>query len=270
VPKRDYSSQEIDVALAAFALEGGRQKPTEKLLRSAGLKVPFGTLRGWAYDTHADRYQQISLEVEQTVRARMADDYHRLARISTDLSEDVLRRIKETLERKDKEFAEADEKLVDAERRLAEINTLIDLDQRDIAASIELPDVDSLIEEILTNPGDLELPADKVAKLNGAYKRRESIVEEIKAAWIRRNAAEVTLKELGKVLHESAVMGGVSTEKLQLLTGQATDRVEHSFPELQRALAAKGIRLLPGQGQAKPLPAIEAKALPAKVVPADG
>jgi len=45
------------------------------------------------------------------------------------------------------------------------------------------------------------------------------------------------------------------------------------FPDTTRRmkeLAAKGIRLLPGQGQAKPLPAIEAKALPAKVVPADG
>lgn len=246
--KRDYSSQEIDLALAAFALEGGREKPTLKLLRAADVKVPFGTLRGWAYDTHADRYQQISLEVEQTVRSRMADDFHRLARISTELSEDILRRIKETLERKDREFKEADEKLVDAERRLVEINTLIDLDQREIATAIELPDVDSLIEEILSNPGDLELPADKVAKLNGAYKRRESIVEEIKGAWARRAAAEVTFKELGKLLHESAVMGGVSTEKLALLTGQATDRVEHSFPELQRALEAKGIRLAVGQG----------------------
>ena len=235
--KRDYSSQEIDLALAAFALEGGREKPTLKLLRAADVKVPFGTLRGWAYDTHADRYQQISLEVEQTVRSRMADDFHRLARISTELSEDILRRIKETLERKDREFKEADEKLVDAERRLAEINTLIDLDQREIATAIELPDVDSLIEEI-------------------------------KAAWARRAAAEVTFKELGKLLHESAVMGGVSTEKLQLLTGQATDRVEHSFPELQRALEAKGIRLAVGQGA----PRAQLPAAPEviDVTPADG
>jgi hypothetical protein len=250
--KRDYSSQEIDLALAAFALEGGRQKPTEKLLRSADVKVPFGTLRGWAYDVHADRYAQISHEVGEAVRTRMADDYHRLAQTSTDLSEDILRRIRETLDRKDREFKEADEKLVDAERRLAEINTLIDLDQREIASAIELPDVDSLIEEILSNPGDLELPADKVAKLNGAYKRRESIVEEIKAAFARRAAAEISFKELAKLLHESVVAGGISTDKLLELTGQATVRVEHSFPELQRALEAKGIRLLPGQGRAKP------------------
>jgi hypothetical protein len=244
-PKRDYTSQEIDIALAAFALEGGREKPTKKLLSSADVKVPFSTLRGWAYDVHKDRYQQISLEVEKQVRVQLADDFHRLARTSTELSEEILRRIRDTLRRKDEEF-----------------NTLIDLDQREIAAAIELPDVDSLIEEILANPGDLELPADKVAKLNGAYKRRGDIVARIEAAWKRRAAAEVTFKELAKLLHESAVMGGISTEKLQLLTGQATDRVEHNFPDVQRALAAKGIRLVVGQGQSRP-PTIEGKMVPA-------
>jgi hypothetical protein len=255
VPKRDYSSAEIDLALAAFALEGGREKPTQKLLRAAELKVPIATVRGWAYNTHAERYQQISLEVEKQVRSRLADDYHRLARISTDLTEDILRRIRSTLDRKDEEFQHADERFKDAERRLEEINTFIDLDQRELASTIELPDVDSLIEEILSNPGDLELDPMMVAKLNGAYKRRESIVAEIKAWWARRCDCEVTFKELAKLLHESAVMGGISTEKLALLTGQATDRVEHSFPELQRALEAKGIRLAIGQGAPRALAA---------------
>jgi predicted nuclease with TOPRIM domain len=253
--KRDYSSKEIDLALAAFALEGGRGKPVEKLLRAASLKVPLATVRGWAYDTHSERYQQILLEVEQQVRSRLADDFHRLARTSTELSEDILRRIKAQLDRKDEEFQHADERFKDAERRLEEINTFIDLDQRELATTIELPDVDSLIEEILSNPGDLELDPMMVAKLNGAYKRRESIVGEIKAWWQRRCDCEVTFKELAKLLHESAVMGGISTEKLALLTGQATDRVEHSFPELQRALEAKGIRLNVGQGAPRALPA---------------
>lgn len=260
-PRRDYTSQEIDLALAAFAVEGGREKPTKKLLKAADVSVPFSTLRNWAYDVHKDRYQQISIEVEKQVRVRLADDFHRLARTSTELSEEILARIKATLRRKDEEFAKADAALVRAEQELEEINTLIDLDQREIATAIELPDVDSLIEEILANPGDLELPKEKVAKLNGAYKRRGDIVARIEAAWKRRAAAEVTFKELAKLLHESAVMGGISTEKLQLLTGQATDRVEHSFPEVQRALEAKGIRLLVGQGQSRP-PVIEAKATP--------
>jgi hypothetical protein len=260
-PKRDYTSQEIDIALAAFALEGGREKPTKKLLSSADVKVPFSTLRGWAYDVHKDRYQQISLEVEKQVRVQLADDFHRLARTSTELSEEILRRIRDTLRRKDEEFKVADEKLVAAEAALEEINTLIDLDQRELAATIEIDNVDELIEEILANPGDLELDKNMVAKLNGAYKRRGDIVARIEAAWKRRAAAEVTFKELAKLLHESAVMGGISTEKLQLLTGQATDRVEHNFPDVQRALAAKGIRLVVGQGQSRP-PTIEGKAVP--------
>lgn len=259
--RRDYTSQEIDLALAAFALEGGRKKPTEKLLKAADVKVPYTTLHSWAYDVHADRYQQISLEVEEQVRIRLADDFHRLARTSTALSEDILRRIETTLQRKDQEFKEADEKLVAAEAELADINTLIDLDQRELAATIEIDNVDELIEEILADPGDLELDKNMVAKLNGAYKRRGDIVAKIEAVWKRRAAAEVTFKELAKLLHESAVMGGISTEKLQLLTGQATDRVEHNFPELQRALDAKGIRLVIGQGASR-LPVIESKLVP--------
>lgn len=261
----DLTSQEIDVALAAFAVEGGREKATQKLLRQAGIKgVTFATLRRWAYDVHADRYQQIELEVEAQVRVRLADDYHRLARTSNELSEEILRRIRQTLDRKDAEFKEADERFKDAEQRLRDINDLIDLDQRALATTIDLPDVDSLIEEILANPGDLELPADAVARLNGSYKRRESIGAEVKEFWRRRCDSEVTFKELAKLLHESAVMGGISTEKLALLTGHATDRVEHSFPELQRALEAKGIRLSVGQGAPRQLapakPAIDVQA----------
>lgn len=262
--KRDYSSQEIDLALAAFAVEGGRERPTQKLLKAAGVKVPFGTIRGWAYNNHRERYQQIKIEAEKHVGVHLADDFHRLARTSTELSEDILRRIRSTLDRKDAEFQHADQKFKDAERRLEEINTFIDLDQRELASTIEIDNVDELIEEILADPGDLELDKSMVAKLNGAYKRRETIVAEIKAWWARRCDCEVTFKELAKLLHESAVMGGVSTEKLALLTGQATDRVEHSFPEIQRALEAKGIRLDVGKGAPRAL------APPVIDVPGDG
>lgn len=265
----DLTSQEIDVALAAFALEGGREKATQKLLREAGIKgVTFANLRRWAYDTYAERYQQIELEVEKQVRIRLADDYHRLARSSNELSEEILRRIRQTLDRKDAEFKAADEAFKDAERRLKDINDLIDLDQRALATEIGLPDVDSLIEEILANPGERELPSEAVARLNGSYKRRESIGAEVKEWWRRRCDCEITFKELAKLLHESAVMGGVSTEKLAMLTGNATERVEHSFPELQRALEAKGIRLSVGQGAPRAL--APPKVIEAKEVDPDG
>lgn len=255
----DLTSKEIDVALAAFALEGGRKKPTEKLLRDAGIKIPYRQLHSWAYDVHAERYQQILLEVEQTVRARLADDYHRLSRRSSELAEDVLDRIRDLFTRKDRELKEVDEKLEDAEDRMRELNAEIDVDQRQLAETLEVPDADALIEEILGDPGDVELDKVMVARLNSNYKRREGIVSEMQGLWRRREGLEVGFKDLAKILHEAGVMGGIATEKLNLLTGNATDRVEHSFPELQRALAAKGIRLLPGQGRAQPIPV---KALP--------
>lgn len=264
MPKRDYSSQEIDLALATFALEGGREKPTEKLLRAANLKVPISTLRSWAYGTHHERYQQILLEVEKQVRARLADNFHRLAAESSELSEDVLRRIRDLFDRKDRELGEVDKKLEDAEDQLGQLNALIDADQRQLAETLEIPDADALIEEILGDPGDVELDKVMVARMNSNYRRREGIVAEMQALWRRREGLEVSFKDLAKVLHESGVMGGIATEKLALLTGQATDRVEHSFPELQRALEAKGIRLAIGQGAPRAqLPAPRVIDLPA-------
>lgn len=262
--KRDYSAEEIDLALAVFAIEGGRQRPVERHLRAAKLKVPIGTLRKWAYDTHHERYEQIAVEVEKQVQVQMADTYQRLARTSAELSEDVLARIKSSLERKDAELAEVNQRIEDCEDQLRELNVAIDAGQRRLAESLELPDADALIEEILGDPGEIELDKVLVAQQNSLYKRRDSIVNETQGLWKRRVALEVDFKDLAKILHESGVMGGIATEKLQLLTGGATERVEHNFPELQRALEAKGIRLVVGQGQGSPkLPPKPVPALPA-------
>ena len=263
--KHDYSSEEIDLALAAFAIEGGRQKPTEKLLRAAKIKVPFGTVRGWAYDVHKERYQGISIEVAKEVRTKMADTYQRLAETSAELSEDALARIKGLLDKRDTELAQTEERLEDCEDELKGLSSAIDFTQGRLAAELEIPNVDALLEEVLgerSEQADTEL----VAELAQLYKRRSGLVEESGRLWKRREALEVSFKDLTKVLHESGVMGGISTEKLQLLTGQATGRVAHSFPELQRALEAKGIRLVVGQGGG-PLPPKSVKALPA---PSDG
>lgn len=251
--KRDYSSEEIDLALAAFAIEGGRQKPTEKLLRAAKVKVPFSTLRNWAYDVHKERYQQISIEVEKQIRSKMADQYHRLAQQSAELSEDVLNRIRDLLVKRDKELAAVEERLEDCEDELKVLSASIDRTQARLAAELEIPNVDALIEEVLgENPdrADTEL----VAELTQLYRRRSGLVNESQRLWERRERLEVSFKDLTKVLHESGVMGGIATEKLQLLTGHATERVEHSFPELKAALEGKGIRLVVGQGHVPPAP----------------
>jgi hypothetical protein len=129
-----------------------------------------------------------------------------------------------------------------------------------------------------------ELSEDILARINEELTARDSELLEVEVAierlgevgdddketlrmrkelWERRDRLRVDLKDLAKLLHESGVMGGIATEKLQLLTGQPTQLVEHSFPELQRALDAKGIRLVVGQGSAAPLPPKPVPALPA-------
>ncbi len=210
--KQDYSFEEIDLGLSAFCLEAGRKKPIENLLGAAGLDIPFSTLRGWAYDTHHERYERIATEVEKQLRERLRDQWHSLLRMSHELSEDVLHRINDELTARDSELLEVEVAI----ERLGEIG-----------------DDD---KETLRMRKDL---------------------------WERRDRLRVDFRDLTKLLHESGVMGGIATEKLQLLTGQPTQLVEHSFPELQRALDAKGIRLVVGQGAAPPLPPKPVPALPA-------
>lgn len=207
--KRDYSFEEIDLGLTVFGLEAGRKKPVESLLAAAGLTIPFSTLRTWAYDTHHERYERIATEIEKQVREQLRDQFHRLARTSAELSEDVLARINDELTARDSELLEVDVAI----EHLGELGE---------------DDKDSL-------------------------RMRKEL-------WERRDRLRVDFKDLAKLLHESGVMGGIATEKLQLLTGQATERVEHSFPEIKKALEEKGVRLLTGQG-----PPV---ALPPKKVPA--
>lgn len=127
-----------------------------------------------------------------------------------------------------------------------------------------------------------ELSEDVLARINDELTARDSELLEVEVAieqlgeiadddkdtlrmrkelWERRDRLRVDFKDLAKLLHESGVMGGIATEKLQLLTGQATERVEHSFPEIKKALEAKGVRLQLGQGPPPP-------PLPPKQVPA--
>lgn len=260
-----HSAEEVDLALAAFAIEGGREKQTQKLLRAADppIKVKMATLRNWAYNVHKERYQQISVEVEKQIKTKMADQYQRLAETSAELSEDVLARLRNLLTKRDKELAAVEERLVDSEDELREITAAIGVAQVRLADSLEIPNVDALIEEVLGERGE-EADAELVAELTQLYRRRDSLVNESAKLWDRRERLEVSFRDLTKVLHESGVMGGIATEKLQLLTGGATERVEHSFPELQRALEAKGARLVVGQGAPRALPS------PIASKPADG
>lgn len=51
-------------------------------------------------------------------------------------------------------------------------------------------------------------------------------------------------KELSKVLHESMVAAGISTEKAQLLAGKPTERIAVDFGEIKRTLEERhGVKL---------------------------
>lgn len=213
--KRDYSFEEIDLALTAWALEGGRMQATERLLLEAGLDIPWQTVRSWVHRVHHERYERIATEVETQIRQRLADNYHRLSVMSAELSEDVLRRIKAEFDRRDAELERVTQ-------RLAEVEARIDVLSRD--------DTDEADDE------------------------RKRLEAERKQLWTIEAACRANLKELAKVLHESAVMGGVSTEKHAMLTGRPTQIVEHDFPEIRAALERKGVRLQVGQGQPSPGP----------------
>lgn len=263
--QRVYSSEEIDLALAAFALEGGHQKRTMKLLKASGAKVTYKVVHDWANRTYVDRYVQISVEVREQVGTKLADTFHRLADTSTELAEDALARLRALLDRKDGELAECEKQLNATEAALQSITGEIAVEQREIAIRLEIPDADALIEEILSDkkPPE-ELDKVLIASLNAKYKRRASIVADVERLWRRRESLEVTFKELTGILHEAAVVSGISTEKLALLNGQPTERVEHSFPELKRALEAKGVRLAVGKvGGAAKLPVVDVPSLPA-------
>lgn len=227
--KRDYSFEEIDLALTAFAFEGGRERATERLLLEAGLgHIPQATVRTWAYQTHPERYARIAGEIEKQVRARLADTALRLAATSAELSEDILRRIREELTRRDDERTALSQRLADVEARLT----------------------------VLRHDDTEEAEEEKKRLEND----RKSLCSQL-------DALKVNLKELAKLLHEAAVQGGVATDKHAILTGRPTQIVEHDFSEIRAALERKGVRLQVGQGQPSSSP--EPKPAAATPVPVE-
>jgi hypothetical protein len=212
VARRDYSREEIEVALTIFALEGGRRRQVVATLAAAGLDIPSATVRTWARSTHHERYEQISTDVEKRIRGQLRDQYHGIARTSGDLAEESLRRIAEELSARDADMLEVEAAL----ERLGEVG---DDDKDTLRLRKEL--------------------------------------------WDRRDRLRPQLRDLATLLRDSGVMGGIATEKLLLLTGQATERVEHHFPEIRAALERKGVTLNVGEGRSPaPIqPAIDVPAL---------
>lgn len=95
---RTYSELERDQALAIFALESGREKVVTKVLAEGGLDIPFTTIRGWAYNSHKERYTRIKSEVEEYARAQLADRARGFAHLGGEVVEEALLQLRDKLE----------------------------------------------------------------------------------------------------------------------------------------------------------------------------
>lgn len=151
-----FPQEEVNEALAAFALEAGKESLVVPLLEEAGIKVPFPTIRSWAYGSRKETYQRIKSEVDKSLRTEMGDRYVSLAKTSTTL-------------------------------------------------------VAKVLDELL--------------------------------ARIDEGADQLTISELNKIAHESAVVTGITFDKAMKAAGEPDVRIELNIADTQRALKARGVNL---------------------------
>jgi hypothetical protein len=84
--RKDYTDQEIDMGLTAYAITSGKQKRAAELVKEqAGLDIPHETIRSWAQRTHPDRYERIRTEVAPKLQQQMADTHQALAHTAAEL-----------------------------------------------------------------------------------------------------------------------------------------------------------------------------------------
>lgn len=94
---RQYSRTEKEEALLLYAMEAGRAKLVEPLLREAGLEIPIETVKNWANRSERERYQRIKVEAEATIRERLEGRARRLAQLGGEVGEEALLQLKDKL-----------------------------------------------------------------------------------------------------------------------------------------------------------------------------
>ena len=151
-----YSQEEVNEALAAYAIEAGKEALVVPLLEEAGIKIPFSSIRSMAYGSRKETYQRIKSEVDASLRTEMGDRYVSLAKTSSTLVAKVLDEL---------------------EKRMDE------------------------------------------------------------------GADSMSIAELNKIAHETAVVTGITYDKAMKAAGEPDVRVELNAPDLARALEARGVKL---------------------------
>jgi hypothetical protein len=76
--RRDYSLEDIERGLTAIVLAGGSDERARRALADQGHRIPRETLRDWRAK-HADRYEQLRVDLSGSVAQRIASEAEALA-----------------------------------------------------------------------------------------------------------------------------------------------------------------------------------------------
>jgi len=101
--RKDYTDQEIDAGLTAFAICSGHRKKAAELVKTQGFEIPAETIREWANRTHPDRYDRIRTKIAPKLQQQMADTHQALAGTAAELEARVVEKLETRLETGDVE-----------------------------------------------------------------------------------------------------------------------------------------------------------------------
>jgi len=102
--RRNYTDQEIEIALTALAIcSGQRRRAAELVKETHDLEIPPETIRDWRKHTHTDRYERIRQEIAPQLEAQLADAHQALADNAAKLEAKTIERPDERLKAGDVE-----------------------------------------------------------------------------------------------------------------------------------------------------------------------
>jgi|GEM_PF-4573562 len=102
--RKDYTDQEVDAGLTAYAICSGRHERAAALLKKeTGFEVPAETIRGWARRTHPDRYERIREEVAPKLQRQMADTHQALADMAATMEAEAVEKLQRRIQQGDVE-----------------------------------------------------------------------------------------------------------------------------------------------------------------------
>lgn len=88
-----WTEPEIEIALRTLAMNSGNLRATERQLAANDFPVPYSTLRRWAGELHATRYQEIKKRVVPELQAIIAERCEELALSATALESQMMREL---------------------------------------------------------------------------------------------------------------------------------------------------------------------------------